>query len=97
MDIQDIKNRLQQAKQWEDRYRLIIQCGKQLPVPSDAQLAQMPLLQGCEAKVWFKIDAKNDRTFHFTAIAKPVLSTGCCGFCCKKLKIKTLHNCTNLT
>ncbi|MFY1028049.1 SufE family protein [Actinobacillus seminis] len=76
MDIQDIKNRLQQAKQWEDRYRLIIQCGKQLPVPSDAQLAQMPLLQGCEAKVWFKINAKNDRTFHFTAYSEARIING---------------------
>ncbi|VEG70612.1 SufE-like protein [[Pasteurella] aerogenes] len=76
MDIQEIKNRLQQAKAWEDRYRLIIQCGKQLPILSDAQLAEMPLLQGCEAKVWFKISAKNDRTFHFTAYSEARIING---------------------
>ena len=32
---------IKQAKNWEDRYRFIIQAGKHLPQPSPDELAQM--------------------------------------------------------
>ena len=40
---------IKQAKNWEDRYRFIIQAGKHLPQPSPDELAQMQSIQGCEA------------------------------------------------
>ena len=36
---------IKQAKNWEDRYRFIIQAGKHLPPPSPDELAQMQSIQ----------------------------------------------------
>ena len=41
---------LKQAKNWEERYRLIIQAGKNLSRPNDDELAQMQPITGCEAQ-----------------------------------------------
>ena len=51
---------IKQAKNWEDRYRFIIQAGKHLPQPSPDELAQMQSIQGCEAGLWFMTILQND-------------------------------------
>ncbi len=71
-----MKTQLKQASQWEERYRLIIQAGKNLPQPEPQQLAQMQLISGCEAKVWFQFCPKNDRTFHFNAYSEARIING---------------------
>ena len=60
---------IKQAKNWEDRYRFIIQAGKHLSQPSPDELTQMLSIQGCEAGLWFKAIPQNDDTFQFQ---------GCC-------------------
>ena len=67
---------LKQAKNWEDRYRLIIQAGKNLSRPSDDELAQMHSITGCEAQMWFQIMAKNDRTFQFNGFSEARIMNG---------------------
>lgn len=67
---------LQQAKNWEDRYRLIIQAGKNLARPSDDELAQMQPITGCEAQMWFQIIPQNDRTFQFKAFSEARIMNG---------------------
>ena len=67
---------LKQAKNWEDRYRLIIQAGKNLSRPSDDKLAQMPPITGCEAQMWFQIIPKNDRTFQFKGFSEARIMNG---------------------
>ena len=62
---------IKQAKNWEDRYRFIIQAGKHLSQPSPDELAQMQSIQGCEAGLWFKPIPQHDGTFQFQAY-------GCC-------------------
>ncbi|MGC6247768.1 SufE family protein [Bisgaard Taxon 45] len=71
-----MKPLLLNASSWEERYRLIIQAGKQLPVPTAQQLAEMQPISGCEAKVWFKIMEKNDRTFIFQAYSEARIING---------------------
>ena len=52
---------IKQAKNWEDRYRFIIQAGKHLPQPYPDELAQMQSIQGCEAgRFNFKLTAKRE-------------------------------------
>ena len=46
---------IKQAKNWEDRYRFIIQAGKHLSQPSPDELTQMRSIQGCEAGLWFNV------------------------------------------
>lgn len=67
---------LKQAKSWEERYRLIIQAGKNLPRPSDDELAQMQPITGCEAQMWFQIIPQNDRTFAFRAFSEARIMNG---------------------
>ncbi len=68
---------IKQAKNWEERYRFIIQAGKHLPQPSPDELAQMRSIQGCEAGLWFKaIPQQNDDTFQFQAYSEARIMNG---------------------
>ncbi|WP_424410610.1 SufE family protein [Pasteurella sp. PK-2025] len=71
-----MKQQLLNAKNWEERYRLIIQGGKQLPTPSETQLAKMQPILGCEANVWFHIHEGNDHTFTFQAYSEARIING---------------------
>ncbi len=70
--IEQLKN----TKTWEERYRLIIQAGKNLPRPTEDELAQMHLITGCEAQMWFQILPKNNRTFQFKAFSEARIMNG---------------------
>ena len=67
---------IKQAKNWEDRYRFIIQAGKHLSQPSPDELAQMQSIQGCEAGLWFKTIPQNDGTFQFQAYSEARIMNG---------------------
>ena len=68
---------IKQAKNWEERYRFIIQAGKHLSQPSPDELAQMQSIQGCEAGLWFKaIPQQNDDTFQFQAYSEARIMNG---------------------
>ncbi|OOF58356.1 SufE family protein [Rodentibacter myodis] len=70
--IEQLKN----AQNWEERYRFIIQAGKNFPRPTDEELAQMPPITGCEAQMWFQIIPQNDRTFQFKAFSEARIMNG---------------------
>lgn len=70
--IEQLKN----AKTWEERYRLIIQAGKNLPRPRDEELAEMQPISGCEVQMWFQILPKTDRTFTFRAFSEARIMNG---------------------
>ena len=72
----NIEQQLMNAKTWEERYRLIIQAGKNLPPPNENELTQMDSILGCEVQVWFKFTEKNDRTFHFQAYSEARIMNG---------------------
>ena len=67
---------IKQAKNWEERYRFIIQAGKHLPQPSPDELTQMQAIQGCEAGLWFKTIQQNDSTFQFQAYSEARIMNG---------------------
>lgn len=72
----NIEQQLAETKHWEDRYRLIIQAGKNLPEPSKEEFAMMQSIPGCEVQVWFKFTEKTDRTFHFQAYSEARIING---------------------
>lgn len=55
---------------------MIIQAGKNLPIPNENELAQMEIIPGCEVQVWFKFTEKNDRTFHFQVYSEARIMNG---------------------
>ena len=67
---------LKQAKNWEDRYRFIIQARKHLPQPSPDSYTKMRSIQGCEAGLWFKAIPQNDDTFQFQAYSEARIMNG---------------------
>ena len=72
----NIEQQLAETKHWEERYRLIIQVGKNLPEPSEEEFATMQSIPGCEVQVWFKFTEKTDRTFHFQAYSEARIMNG---------------------
>ena len=83
--IEQLKN----AKTWEERYRLIIQAGKNLPRPRDEELAEMQPINGCEAQMWFKIIPQNNRTFDFKAFSEARIMNGLLFILLDEIKGKT--------
>ena len=64
--LQEIKDTFAFFDDWEDRYRYIIDLGKQLPDLDNEYRIDANLVQGCQSLVWIVVshDATNDR-MHF--------------------------------
>ncbi|QLB40260.1 MULTISPECIES: SufE family protein [Mannheimia] len=54
MTLSDIYQKFEHCKSWEERYRLLIQLSRELPKPSEAELAALPEIEGCESRLWFE-------------------------------------------
>ncbi|KMK51557.1 hypothetical protein RO21_05695 [[Actinobacillus] muris] len=54
MQLADIYAQFARCKFWEERYRLLIQLSRRLPVPSADELAQWQQIHGCESRLWFE-------------------------------------------
>lgn len=80
---------IKQATHWEDRYRLLIQAGKQICKPNEDELAQWTAIQGCEAGLWVKISFKTDRTLAFQAYSEARIINGLLQVLTEALKGKT--------
>lgn len=57
MTLADIYQKFELCKSWEERYRLLIQLSRQLPKPSEEELAKLPEIHGCESRLWFEFQA----------------------------------------
>lgn len=50
--IADLKGRFSDIKEWEDRYKLIIEMGKKLPaMPEEGKIDSFKI-KGCQSQVW---------------------------------------------
>ncbi|WP_439240608.1 SufE family protein [Lonepinella sp. BR2474] len=67
---------IQQANNWEERYRLLIHAGKNLTKPSDEELAQWQEIQGCEVRLWCKISPNLDRSLQLQAYSEARIMNG---------------------
>lgn len=57
----DILDTLGFFDSWEDRYRYIIDLGKQLPAMDDALKTEDRLVRGCQSQVWMECHQEGDR------------------------------------
>lgn len=48
---------------WEDRYRYIIDLGKQLPPMEDTLKTEDRLIKGCQSQVWIDASSENGKLF----------------------------------
>ncbi|MGQ0286908.1 SufE family protein [Pasteurellaceae bacterium 22721_9_1] len=71
-----IQQQIKLAKSWEERYRLLIQAGKNLPQPSERELQKWTNIDGCEAKLWLKMSLNIDRTLQLQAYSEARIMNG---------------------
>ncbi|MFC0308540.1 SufE family protein [Gallibacterium trehalosifermentans] len=55
MTFAEIESLFAQCQSWEQRYRQLILLAKQLAKPEAHILATLPLIEGCESQLWFKL------------------------------------------
>ncbi|PKF51494.1 cysteine desulfurase sulfur acceptor subunit CsdE [Enterovibrio nigricans] len=61
-----ILSQMANCRSWEDKYRVVIQLGKKLPVLSEAQKMHSLNVPGCESKVWLSVQEK-ENLYYFSA------------------------------
>lgn len=67
---------------WEDRYRYIIDLGKELPVMDDAKKNDQHLVRGCQSQVWIdchSIESNGARHLYFDADSDAFIVKGLLG------------------
>lgn len=58
MTFAEIQQQFSFCQSWEERYRLLIQLSRTLPKPTEAELAELPEIHGCESRLWFKFNSE---------------------------------------
>lgn len=60
---------------WEERYKYIIDLGKDLPAMDESLRTRERLVKGCQSNVWIEVDRENDR-LQFTVDSDAVIVRG---------------------
>ncbi|MBD8514963.1 cysteine desulfurase sulfur acceptor subunit CsdE [Photobacterium sp. WH77] len=66
ISAEDILEKMAQTKGWEDKYRHVIQFGKQLPALPETLKNEEVKISGCESQVWLVQRCDNGH-YHFAA------------------------------
>lgn len=53
--------------EWEERYKYLIDLGKDLPVMAESLKTDETLVKGCTSRVWLICETNADDVYHFTA------------------------------
>ena len=64
MDVQALKDTFEFFDDWEDKYRFVIDLGKDLPALSESERIDENIIRGCQSQVWLVHEIK-DNTLHF--------------------------------
>lgn len=74
----DILDTLSFFDDWEERYKYIIDLGKQLPAMSESKQTDEYLLRGCQSQVWIDSEVK-DGVLYFEAYSDAFIVRGLLG------------------
>lgn len=58
---EDIIDTLSFFDSWEDRYKYIIDLGKELPEMSESKKTEANIVRGCQSQVWIDSETQGDR------------------------------------
>lgn len=64
MDVQALKDTFEFFDDWEDKYRFVIDLGKDLPSLSESERIDKNIIRGCQSQVWLVHEIK-ENTLHF--------------------------------
>jgi cysteine desulfuration protein SufE len=59
-DIDEIIDNFAILDEWDDRYRYLIELGRQLPPLADSARTESNKVQGCASQVWLETDVRPD-------------------------------------
>lgn len=59
-DIEEIIDNFALLDEWDDRYRYLIELGRQLPPLAESARTQANKVQGCASQVWLETDVRPD-------------------------------------
>jgi cysteine desulfuration protein SufE len=62
-------------EEWMDKYELIIQMGKELPLIDEAYKTDDHLIKGCQSRVWLHANFKDGKIW-FTADSDAIITKG---------------------
>lgn len=79
MSIEQIQNQIIDdftfLDNWEDRYQLLIDMGKELPPMASEQKQEQFLIKGCQSRVWLFPEFKDGKIF-FSADSDAIITKG---------------------
>ena len=61
MTLDDIRDSFAFFDDWEDKYRFVIDLGKELPELDEAERTEANLVRGCQSQVWLTSEQREDR------------------------------------
>ena len=64
MDVQALKDTFEFFDDWEDKYRFVIDLGKDWPSLSESERIDENIIRGCQSQVWLVHEIK-ENTLHF--------------------------------
>ena len=65
MDIEELKDTFEFFDDWEDKYRFVIDLGKELPDIAEQDKQDDNLIRGCQSQVWLTWERTEDGRLHF--------------------------------
>lgn len=72
---QEIAGEFEFLTDWMDKYEMIIQLGKELPLIDEKYKVPENLIKGCQSQVWLHVDY-TDGLLHFTADSDALITKG---------------------
>ena len=63
--LTELKDEFELLGDWEERYRYVIELGKELAPLSDAERSELNKVRGCASQVWLVTEPVSDGTLAF--------------------------------
>jgi len=63
--LNDLADEFELLGDWEERYRYVIELGKELEALTDAERSEENKVRGCASQVWLVTEAQDDGTLKF--------------------------------
>lgn len=98
MSINEIQNELiddfEFITEWEEKYKYIIDLGKELPMIDEAYKTESNLIKGCQSRVWLHAQMVDDKVV-FTADSDAIITKGLVSMMVKILSNQTPEDIIN--
>lgn len=87
----DILDTISFFESWEDRYKYIIDLGKELPALDDSKKNDSHLVRGCQSQVWIECSKQNGH-YYFDADSDAFIVKGLLGVVLAAYNAKTAEH-----